>query len=56
MSVTAAVGRAIRLYNSIGNNPIYQVRDGSDLNLDLQSLALIILKLRIIKVAVSNWR
>ena len=51
---TAAVGRAILLYNSIGNNYIC-TRNRSDLNHCLQSLALIILKLGMIKVAVSNW-
>ena len=50
---TAAVGRAILLHNSIGNNPIYV--NISDLKLCLQPLALIILKLGMMKDAVSNW-
>ena len=42
------------LYDNTGNNPI-RIRDRSDLNLCLPPVALIILKLGIIKVAVSKW-
>ena len=51
-----AVGRVLLLYNTSIAHKSYFVFSRSDLNLFLPLLALIILKLGIIKVAVSNMK